>query len=359
MGYQFRAYVSPLLTFVGIPTNTIIIIVFYVMQLESPCRFNLYAMWLPVAQNIHLLANAFLDDFLGQGLSWITGCEVTFKVDSLSSFCCKIITFLTDVTALVKACLLMYFSADRVYCVYLPGKAAPNQKLWIARLGVVLSYTVCIIVSSPHLIYADRIKSPQGTYVCEYGNPVAPAVQYILYLYIVGATVIPFLFIIATSLCIIARMRDIIKRIPSARIDDTSAAVEFGEVVTHLTISILFSCLSIPIIVVIVLRQQVYLLGYEKTQPAYAKRIVELSKLFSSIDCINYACDFCIYVTVMSEFRKHLTRIFHLDHLCYTKSVVLPHLPVPLLVRGTHILNVTQTRAKHDLFEKNALPELW
>ncbi|KAF7259866.1 hypothetical protein EG68_02319 [Paragonimus skrjabini miyazakii] len=329
------------------------------MQLESPCRFNLYAMWLPVAQNIHLFANAFLDDFLGQGLSWITRCEVTIKVDSLSSFGCKIITFLTDVTALIKACLLMYFSADRVYCVYLPDKTAPNQKLWIARLGVVLSYTVCTIVSFPHLIYADRIRSPQGTYVCEYVNPIAPAVQYVLYLYIVGATAIPFLFILVTSLCIIVRMRDVIKRIRTAGINDRPAAVEFGEVVTHLTISILFSCLSVPIIVVIILRQQVYIFGYEKTQPAYAKRIVELSKLFSSIDCINYACDFCIYVAIMPEFREHLIRILHLDCPCYTKVIVLSRLSVPQLVRGTHTLNVTQTEAQHELFEKNSLPEVW
>ncbi|KAF7259865.1 hypothetical protein EG68_02318 [Paragonimus skrjabini miyazakii] len=293
------------------------------MQLESPCRFNLYAVWLPIAHNLQLTTNAFLDDFLGRGLQWITDCRLSINIDSISSFSCKLITYLTETSALIKACLLMYFSVDRVYSVYRSDRITPTTGLWVARLGVGLSYSMCMIFSIPQLIYVDRVTGNDGRSSCEYVDPLAPGVKYVLYLYIIGATMFPSLLIFVTNLCIIFRMRTFNTHNKLSGACDRKAAIEFGKVITHLAISVLFSCLSFPLVILIILRQQLHMHNYQETRPDYAKKIVELSRLFSSIDCINYACDFYFYIAFMPEFRKTLVRVFKLDRLAITHSVTL------------------------------------
>ncbi|KAF5404178.1 G-protein coupled receptor [Paragonimus heterotremus] len=352
MVYNFRAYLSPLLSIVGIPANILIIVVFCVMQIESPCRFNLYAIWLPIAHNLQLTTNAFLDDFLGRGLQWITDCRLSVNVDSISSFSCKLITYLTETSALIKACLLMYFSVDRVYSVYRSDKITPAKGLWVARLGVGLSYSVCMILSIPQLIYVDRVTGNDGRSSCEYVDPLAPGVKYVLYLYIIGATMFPSLLIFVTNLCIIFRMRTFSTHNKISGACDRKAAVEFGKVITHLAISVLFSCLSFPLVILIILRQQLHTHNYQETRPDYAKKIVELSRLFSSIDCINYACDFYFYIAFMPEFRKTLVRVLKLDRLAIAHSVTLKttipsvnsvSCSEPQLILTTHTLSTTRT----------------
>ncbi|KAA3675565.1 uncharacterized protein DEA37_0008632 [Paragonimus westermani] len=319
----FWAYGFSLLLTSKIQSNILTITIICAMRVESPCRFNLYAIWLPIEHNLQLATNAFLDDFLGRGLQWITNCQLSISVDSISSLSCKLITYLTETSALIKACLLMYFSVDRVYSVYRSDRVTPTTGLWVARLGVGLSYSMCMILSIPQLIYVDRVSENGSQPSCEYVDPVAPGVKYVLYLYIVGATMFPSLLIFVTNLCIIFRMRKFITQNKLSGACDRKIATEFGKVITHLAISVLFSCLSFPLVILIILRQQLHSHNYQESRPEYAKRIVELSKLFSSIDCINYACDFYFYIAFMPEFRKTLVRVLRLDRLVITHSVTL------------------------------------
>ncbi|GAA31604.1 G-protein coupled receptor fragment [Clonorchis sinensis] len=308
MTNQFRAYASPILGFIGVPANTLTFIVFYVMNKRNPCRFNFYALALMVTYNVQLITNALLDDFVGRGLSWITQCRIDVQPDTLSSFSCKTITFFTECSALTKAFVLMFFSVDRVYAVY--NTVSPQSGILWTRIGIIICCVVCMVMNIPQLIYVDRVGQNDGTYTCRYLNPLATGVQYVLYLYIVGATLVPSVLVFITSLCILVRMKTIIDRSKIRGDFDKASAVEFGKVITHLIISILFTSISFPLVVAIILRQQVYIWGYDNTNPVYATRIVELSKLCSSIDTINYACEFFIYVAFMPEFRETLVQLF-------------------------------------------------
>ncbi|CAL8084382.1 unnamed protein product [Calicophoron daubneyi] len=306
---QFRAFASPVICFIGIPTNIITTIVFSVMQMRNPCRFNLYAIGLSIEHNVQLVTNGLLDDFMGRGLQWVTKCRIEIKVDSVSSAACKIITFLSECSALIKAFLLMSFSVDRVYTVYNPTRIEPFQAIWIAHLTVAMCYLVSMIMSIPQFIYVDLVKDKSGGWNCQYVDPVAPGVQYVLYLYIFGANVLPFIFICVTNVLIAIKLHAIVNNSKSSGNVDKKSSIELSKLIAHLAISILFSFLSCPLLVLIILRQQLYLNGYNITAPDYAKRIIELSKLFSSVDTMNYAFDFFIYLTSMREFRETILEL--------------------------------------------------
>ncbi|VDP66374.1 unnamed protein product [Echinostoma caproni] len=303
---QFRAYVSPILSIVGIITNIITMIVFIILQHQSPCRFNLYTIWLSFCYNIQLVSNCFLDDFLGRGLRWATNCHFWIQVDVMSSFSCKVITFLSEFSALTKAFILMYFSADRVFSVYYPTRVTVGGGLWYAHGGIFGSYVLGLLLNTPQLIYVDRFQDSDNQYSCGYVDPVNPGVKYVLYLYIVGATLIPSVFIFVTNLLILCKMWFVMKRNSVRGQLDRHSSNELSKIIAHLAISVLFELLSLPIVVGIILRQQVYILEYDKTRPVYAKRIIQLTKLFSSMDCINYAFDFFIFLLFMPTFRQVL-----------------------------------------------------
>ncbi|KAA0199505.1 Somatostatin receptor type 5 [Fasciolopsis buskii] len=308
MVYHFRAYVSPCLAIIGIPTNILTMIVFGILQYRSPCRFNLYAIWLCPLYNIQLITKCLLDDFFGRGLKWATNCRYWIKFDTVSSFNCKCLTFLSESSALGKAFVLMYFSADRVFSIYWPIRFSVDGTLWYARGGIIVCYLAGFLLNIPQLVFVDRIVDKGGP-SCSYMDPVAPGVQYVLYLYIVGATIIPSIFIFVTNVLILVRMWLVMKNSTDRKKLDRQSSNELSKIIAHLVLSVLFELLSFPSVVGIILRQQVYIMNHTETQPAYANQIVQLSKLFSSIDCINYSFEFFIFLIFMPTFRKTLWKL--------------------------------------------------
>ncbi|TPP56904.1 Somatostatin receptor type 5 [Fasciola gigantica] len=302
---EFRAYVSPFLAAVGIPTNILTMIVFGILQYLKPCRFNLYAMWLVPAYNIQLITNCLLDDFFGRGLKWATNCRYWINFDTISSFNCKLLTFLSESSALVKSFVMMYFSADRVFSAYCPTCVPVGGALWYARGGILLCYFVGLLLNTPHLFFVDRT-TDDGKTSCSYIDPLSTGVQYVLYLYIIGSTLTPAIFIFITNVFILFKMWFVLKISAKRGKPSHQASVELSKMVAHLVLSVLFQLLSFPLVVVILLRQQVYSFGYNITQPEYANKIIQLSKLFSSIDCINYSFEFFIFLIFMPEFRRTL-----------------------------------------------------
>ncbi|VDO69013.1 unnamed protein product [Schistosoma margrebowiei] len=155
MVYTFRAYVSPILVIIGIPSNLLVIFVFIIIEYHKTCRFNLYAIWMAIAHNIQLIVNTLIDDFLGRGLKYATQCKYSIQVDIESSFLCKTFTYLTDASALIAAFILMLFSVDRVCSIYNPKHFEQSSHVKLAHIIIGFVIIICLILNIPHLIFAD------------------------------------------------------------------------------------------------------------------------------------------------------------------------------------------------------------
>ncbi|CAH8554380.1 hypothetical protein MS3_00005432 [Schistosoma haematobium] len=311
MVYTFRAYVSPILVIIGIPSNLLVILVFIIIEYQKTCRFNLYAIWMSIAHNIQLIVNTLIDDFLGRGLKYATQCKYSIQVDIESSFLCKTFTYLTDASALIAAFILMLFSVDRVCSIYNPKHFEQSSHVKLAHIIIGFVIIICLILNIPHLIFADlKIHPINNSHECQYINPVAGGVKYVLYLYIIGVAILPAIFIFITNILILYKLSTTVYRSKLIGTKDDESNNERGKVIAHLAISILFTSLSIPLVVIIILRQQVYFYKYDILYPEYTKQIVQYSKLFSSVDSFNHAFDFFLYLAFMPTFRRTLMDIF-------------------------------------------------
>ncbi|CAI2729210.1 unnamed protein product [Schistosoma spindalis] len=309
MVYNFRAYISPLLALIGIPANIFIIIIFNILEKQQTCRFNLYAIWMALAHLIQLIVNTFIDDFLGRGLKWATNCYIWYQVDSYSSITCKLLTYLSDVSALIAAFILMLFSIDRVYSIYYTKQIEQLLQLRIAKLSIFIIYIICFLLNIPHLIYADLKDDSNEKSNCQYIDPIANGVKYVLYLYIIGVTILPAIFIFIMNILISYKLKSTIKHSKLNGYYDKQSYSELNKVITHLAISIMFTCLSIPLVTIMILRQKVHFNNYELIYPIYAYKIIQLSKLFSSIDSFNHTFDFFLYWAFLPIFRQTLYKI--------------------------------------------------
>ncbi|KAK4471467.1 hypothetical protein MN116_004894 [Schistosoma mekongi] len=343
MVYTFRAYVSPILVIIGIPSNLLVILVFTMIERQTNCRFNLYAIWMAIAHNIQLIVNTLIDDFLGRGLKYATQCKHSAQVDIESSFLCKALTYLTDASALIAAFILMLFSVDRVCSIYSPKHFEQGSHVKLAHIIIAFVILICLILNIPHLIFADlKIHSINNFRECQYINPVATGVKYVLYLYIIGVAILPAIFIFITNILILYKLSTAIYRSKLIGAKDDESSNEMGKVIAHLAISILFTGLSIPLVVIIILRQQVHFYKYDVLYPEYAKQIVQYSKLFSSIDSFNHAFDFFLYLAFMPTFRHTLIDI----------------IKCRLDIRHNHSIKHYQDKYLHDNYDRKNLHQL-
>ncbi|CAH8851446.1 unnamed protein product [Trichobilharzia szidati] len=315
MVYRFRAYVSPLLALIGIPTNILVIIIFIIIDKRGSCRFNHYAIWLAFSHLAQHIINTLIDDFLGRGLLWATGCRIWYQVDAYSSFTCKALTYLSDVFALISSFILMLFSIDRVCSIYNPKRCEQTLHLGVAKLCIPIIYIVCLLLNIPHIINADLKYTSNRELSCEYVDPVANGVKYVLYLYIIGGTLLPALLIFITNILISCKLKSAIRRSKSIGFRDKDSHSELSKVITHLAISIMFTCLSIPLVILVILRQEVHFKNYEIIYPKYAHKIIQLSKLFSSLESFNHTFEFFFYWAFLPVFRRTL---YQMLSSCYS-----------------------------------------
>ncbi|CAH8540013.1 unnamed protein product, partial [Heterobilharzia americana] len=324
MVYRFRAYLSPLLALIGIPANILVILIFSILERKESCRFNLYAIWMAFAQLVQHILNTLIDDFLGRGLKWATGCRLWYQVDTYSSFTCKTLTYLSDVFALNTSFILILFSIDRVCSIYIPKRCEQTLHLGIAKLCICIIYIISLLLNIPHLIYADLKYDSDNEINCQYVDPIAAGVKYVLYLYITGVTLLPALLIFITNILISYQLKSTIKRSKLIGYHDKHSYNELSKVITHLAISIMFTCLSMPLVIVVILRQEVHFNNFEIDYPNYASKIIQLSKLFSSLESFNNTFEFFLYWAFLPVFRKTLHRIVSkhcLSILCNCKKM--------------------------------------
>ncbi|CAI2729214.1 unnamed protein product [Schistosoma spindalis] len=78
---------------------------------------------------------------------------------------------------------------------------------------------------------------------------------------------------------------------------------EMKRIIGHLMVTSIFLLFSIPLIIIIILRQKSDLYNYKQIYPIYVKRLIHLSRLFSSFTSIICSFNFFIFFIFLSNFR--------------------------------------------------------
>ncbi|THD27168.1 Peptide (Allatostatin/somatostatin) receptor [Fasciola hepatica] len=314
MVYQFRAYVTPAIIVFGLIGNTLVIAAFTRMQQKSPCRFNLYAIAIAVAHSMEILFNALLDDFLGRGLYWLSDCSLYVKLDVHSDALCKMISYVPKAAALISTNLLILFSFDRVLTVYRPLRFRGDWYLRVAGTGIISVYILSFILYLPLPIQAGIMMhsdiSGSLSKQCQYKDPLKTASQYTLYLHILGANIVPSTLVLLTNMMIFLKLRDLFRQRTqmSTQCPDRGSA-ESRRILGHLCMTTIFSVLTVPIIVAIILRQHADHKNYAELYPAFEDRLVQLSKLFSSLESIYFVTEFPTFYIFLPMFRQELRQM--------------------------------------------------
>ncbi|VDO47278.1 unnamed protein product [Schistosoma margrebowiei] len=306
MMYRFRAYVTPLIVIFGTSGNILVIIVFIIMQKKSPCRFNSYIIGITVAHIMELIFNAFLDDFLGRGLAWLTKCNIIIKLDTYSLFLCKFFSYIPETSGLISTNVLVLFSFDRILTVFHPIRFRGDRYLHVACFGIISIYIIGMILYLPTAINSGLITNQHNYTICQFVDPLKFSVQYNLYLSNIGATIIPTLVAFITTIIITVKLRRIFKeRYDMCQHVDRNTN-ELRRIAGHLAMTTMFFILNIPLIIVVILRQHSDYSNYNTFYPKYTNKLKHLSKLFSSIKSVNAAMEFPTFFTFLPSFRQHL-----------------------------------------------------
>ncbi|VDP38005.1 unnamed protein product [Schistosoma curassoni] len=152
---NFRGYIIPIFIIFGIIGSSFVINSFYSMQKLQPSRFNIYIIWITIFQIVDLITNTFLDDFLGRGLTWASDCKIFIKLDTISSFSCKIMNYIPYTAVLISNTLLVIFSIDRLLTTCKPIKFRGDIYLLLPRLFIIIIICISMLLYLPQLIYSD------------------------------------------------------------------------------------------------------------------------------------------------------------------------------------------------------------
>ncbi|CAH8545244.1 uncharacterized protein DC041_0007853 [Schistosoma bovis] len=378
---NFRGYIIPIFIIFGIIGSSFVINSFYSMQKLQPSRFNIYIIWITIFQIVDLITNTFLDDFLGRGLTWASDCKIFIKLDTISSFSCKIMNYIPYTAVLISNTLLVIFSIDRLLTTCKPIKFRGDIYLLLPRLFIIIIICISMLLYLPQLIYSDLTiydnTSLIGNYTCQYVNSLYFGVQYSLYLSTIGGYIIPTILIAIINIIIILRLRYLIKNRQllnskhnsiihkKISIDNTTITTtttnnnnnnnsnnnssnntlndrkyslsnqlipnpnkqltneyhnEMRRIIGHLMVTSIFLLFSIPLIVIIILRQKSDFHNYHIIYPIYVKRLIHLSRLFSSLTSIICSFNFFIFLIFLPNFRHMVyLSIFSLPFIKTTK----------------------------------------
>ncbi|CAH8554410.1 unnamed protein product [Schistosoma haematobium] len=376
---NFRGYIIPIFIIFGIIGSSFVINSFYSMQKLQPSRFNIYIIWITIFQIVDLITNTFLDDFLGRGLTWASDCKIFIKLDTISSFSCKIMNYIPYTAVLISNTLLVIFSIDRLLTTCKPIKFRGDIYLLLPRLFIIIIICISMLLYLPQLIYSDLTIHDNTSlivnYTCQYVNSLYFGVQYSLYLSTIGGYIIPTILIAIINIIIILRLRYLIKNrqllnskhnsiihkkisIHNTIITTTTTTNnnnsnnnssnntlndrkyslsnqlipnpnkqltneyhnEMRRIIGHLMVTSIFLLFSIPLIVIIILRQKSDFHNYHIIYPIYVKRLIHLSRLFSSLTSIICSFNFFIFLIFLPNFRHMVyLSIFSLPFIKTTK----------------------------------------
>ncbi|CDS41861.1 peptide allatostatin:somatostatin [Echinococcus multilocularis] len=307
--YFFRAYITPTLLSIGIPSNLFVFIVFVRLQKRQPCRFNIYVMYLAIAHIFQCVGESLLDHFIGRGLWFASGCTIDFKLDTQSLFACKFVSYLPTATELLAAVTLVSFTIDRTVTIYHPIHSRGDIHLNYARLGLLLAFVFTFVSFIPAAIYYTLERAPDGRLRCALVEPTSPGPRYVILMSVICSYTAPTIAILVLNVLICHKLKYLIR---SGGIKSTTSykhKLERRRILGHLGVCSFFLCLSIPLVICMALRQYSDAKNYSETAKEFHKEIVQLTKFFSSFTAIQYSTDIIIYFVFLPNARSEALRL--------------------------------------------------
>ncbi|VEL25653.1 unnamed protein product [Protopolystoma xenopodis] len=243
---------------------------------------------------------------------------------------------------------MILFTIDRVFTIFDPIRYRGDLYLRITWIGIFVVFSAGFFLFSPQLIYRG-LKYEYGeeeNETCVLLDPRLPGVNYLLFVQVICTLVSPILIIFVLNILIIVKLRQAKQsqlllrygqpklyqvstkpatapislglnctetKVTSLGINGSTSgttAIEMSRIMGNLGLTVIFLFLSIPLAVVVVVRQNSDSMGYSITYQAYHKRLVDLSRFFSSFKSLRYIIDFWIYLLFILRFRQTMIRLF-------------------------------------------------
>ncbi|VDP85628.1 unnamed protein product [Echinostoma caproni] len=137
-----------------------------------------------------------------------------------------------------------------------------------------------------------------------------PVAKFSITFEVIFTFTVPF-FVVLVLNCLIGwalwKLKHERKRLlPADRVRDQ---LEMGRVTGHLALSTVFLLLYMPMICLVLIRLHLTLIQLDR-HSLYAVRIIDLSRLFSSMKDITYAVNFPLYMVFLNNFRRRFMHTF-------------------------------------------------
>ena len=337
--YFFRAYITPILLIIGIPSNLFVLTIFIRLQKRQPCRFNIYVMYLAIAHIFQCIGESLLDHFIGRGLWFASGCTINFKLDIQSLFVCKFVSYLPTATELLAAVTLVSFTIDRTVTIYRPIHSRGDIHLMYARLGLLLCFVIAFVSFIPAAIYYTLEHEPNGQVKCALADPTSPGPRYVILMSVICSYTAPTITILILNILICYKLKYLIRSSGLKSATSYKHKLERRRILGHLGVCSLFLCLSIPLVICMAIRQYSDAKNYSVTAKDFHKEVVQLTKFFSSFTSIQYSLDIIIYFVFLPNARSEALRL-----LCGCKS--LQRFSFVQRIYAKHVKDSTQERRK-------------
>lgn len=293
----YRAYVSPVVSVVGVLGNLFVLVVFLTEGRKT--RFTIYCIALAVTDTTALVTNSLMDDFLGRGLKHLGYAEVKF--DTMSTPLCKFMEYIPNVAYFASSYILICFSFDRVLTIYNPVKFYSEHFLRGAIIVCCVTVGLSACINGPMAV-SNRLVLEQGYSKCT--TPDSEIIsQFALYLKVIFAFSVPTLAILVINGIIVTKIFVIHSARRRLLSNPKENRMEMGRVVGHFVVSSMFFLLNLPLVIVMLLRLNSKPAGWHIHYPELYDNLVPLSRLVSSIKDINYGVNFFLYFAFLSMFR--------------------------------------------------------
>ncbi|BHF60124.1 hypothetical protein SprV_0100308500 [Sparganum proliferum] len=304
----FRAYVSPIIAISGLIGCLLIIVVF--AKEEPRTRFSIFAISLAIAHSMSLILNTVMDDFLGRGLQYATSNQFTLKLDSTSTAACKLMEYFPNAMYFAASYLMVAFSIDRALTIYRPLRFNSFFYRKYATLTCVLVFVVGFLGNLPFLLIQKLQANSAVTtnYTCVMNRDYPRMAKFAIVFSTLVTFFLPVLVIFALNIVIVARLWQIHRWRRRQLKIKTRVVSELGRAAGHLAMSTAFLLLYVPVGFVVLVRLHFTEVHGDDTSAA-ALRIIDLSRLLSSLKDLAYAVNVVIYAVFLKNFRS---RLFHL-----------------------------------------------
>lgn len=304
---SFRAYICPIIAIIGVIGNSFIVIIF--LKEKQLSRFSIYSIFLAIANIITLIMNTFIDDFLGRGLYYATNHQFYFKLDTISTFWCKSVEYISNTMYFTSSYLIVIFSIDRLLTIHKPIKFySIYHKHW-ALIACILVYSMGILSNSP-LLFVQTLMvdtSSRTNFTCRMISE-HPVAKFTITFETIVTFTIPFCLVLFLNVFICIELWKLkVNRTALLPADSSRNRMEMGRVFGHLALSTAFLLLYLPMVCFVLIRLSLTLSHVDRHKP-YAMCIIDLSRLFSSVKDITYAVNFFLYLIFLRNFRHGFQR---------------------------------------------------